>query len=268
MHTTTKTISIGNVNIGGPNFTVIAGPCSIESFEQTSTTAAWVFQHGATILRGGIYKLRTNPSSFQGLGSEAFAIIKNIKASTGMPFVTEISDPRQLEDLNEISDMYQVGSRNMHNYALLKELGHTQKPILLKRGFCATIEEWILAARYITDAGNPNVIFCERGIRTFETATRNTLDLSAVAVLKQRTDLPVVVDPSHGTGVRTLVTPMALAAAAAGADGIMVEVHPQPKEALSDGFQALTFEDFEILIKKLKPLLAAIERPLLSKGPA
>ena len=212
------------------------------------------------MLRGGLFKMRTRPESFQGLGSEAFSIAKQVKQEVQLPFVSEITDPRQMSDMYDVVDMFQVGSRNMHNYSLLKELGQQNKPVLLKRSFSGRIEEWLMSAEYILKEGNPNVILCERGIRTFETATRNTFDLNAVAYLKQNTHLPVIADPSHGTGQRPLVRPMALAAAAAGADGIIVEVHPRPDQAKSDGFQALNTNDFEDLMKRLSLVLQAVDR--------
>lgn len=250
------------ITIGNGEFTVIAGPCSIESEALFSETAQAVKSMGAVMLRGGVWKMRTSPKSFQGLGADAFSFIQQIVKQTGLPFVAEITDPRQIELLEPIVSMYQVGSRNMHNYALLRELGQSKHPVLLKRGFAAYIDEWIKSADYIHSGGNPNVILCERGIRTFETATRNTLDLNAVAYLKANTSFPVIVDPSHAVGIRELVTPLALAAAAVGADGIIVEVHPRPETALSDGPQALTFSDFEILMDQLQSLTKALNKPL------
>lgn len=244
---------------------MIAGPCSIESYELFSEVARAVKKLGATALRGGVFKMRTRADTFQGLGGEAIPIVKQVKKEVDLPFVCEITDLRQLTLLDEVVDVYQVGARNMHNYELLKELGKLQKPILLKRGLAAYLDEFLAASEYIRKAGNDRVILCERGIRTFERATRNTLDLSAVPYLKQRSGLPVIVDPSHGTGVRSLVSPMAWAAAAAGADGIIVEVHPRPREALSDGEQALTIEDFQTLVPRLNRILAAFDRPGLSE---
>ncbi len=242
-------------------FSMIAGPCSIESYELFLEVARAVKKQGATALRGGIFKMRTRSDAFQGLGGEAVPIVKQVKAEVGLPFVCEITDPRQIAVLDEVVDVFQVGARNMHNYELLKELGKIHKPVLIKRGLAAYLDEFLAAAEYVTKAGNSRVILCERGIRTFERSTRNTLDLSAVPYLKQKSKLPVIVDPSHGTGVRSLVTPMAWAAAAAGADGVIVEVHPRPKEALSDGEQALTLEDFEILVPRLNRILEAMDRP-------
>lgn len=258
----TRTVQVGPIQIGGPEFTVIAGPCSIENHSQFLETALAVKAAGAVLLRGGVWKLRTSAQTFQGLGPEAFGFIKEVLEQTQMKLVSEVTDPRQIEMLDDYVEMYQVGSRNMHNYALLKELGQTQKPILLKRGFAAFVDEWIKAAEYISLGGNDKVILCERGIRTFETATRNTLDLNSVVYAKARTDFPVIVDPSHAVGIRELVAPLALAAAAAGADGIIVEVHPRPLEALSDGPQALTVPDFKELMQKLERVLSALDRPL------
>ena len=258
----TKPVQVGPVKIGGPEFTVIAGPCSIESSEQFLETATAVKNSGAVLLRGGIWKLRTSPQTFQGLGPNSFAFIKDVLQQTNMKLVSEVTDPRQIAMIDDCVEMYQVGSRNMHNYALLKELGQTRKPILLKRGFAAFVDEWIKAAEYITAGGNDKVILCERGIRTFETSTRNTLDLNSVVYVKAKTNLPVIVDPSHAVGMREFVPQLALAAAAAGADGLIVEVHPRPAEALSDGRQALTLSDFQQLMSRLEKLLTALDRPL------
>lgn len=258
----TNLVKVGSVVIGGPAFTVIAGPCSIESHSQFLETAQAVKKSGAVLLRGGIWKMRTSQKAFQGLGPEAFGFIKDVLRQTEMSLVSEITDPRQIEILDDSVEMYQVGSRNMHNYALLKELGQTRKPVMLKRGFSAFVDEWIKAAEYITAGGNNNVILCERGIRTFETATRNTLDLNAVVFAKANSPFPVIVDPSHAVGISKLVPPLALAAAAAGADGVIVEVHPRPAEALSDGMQALTLKDFERMMYQLEKVLAAVDRPL------
>jgi 3-deoxy-7-phosphoheptulonate synthase len=258
----TKTVEVEGVPFGGLSFPVIAGPCSIESLGQFETIAQSVQSNGACMLRGGVWKLRTSSKSFQGLGSEAFQFIPEVLRKTGMSLVSEITDPRQVETLDPYVSMYQVGSRNMHNYALLKELGLTRKPVMLKRGLAAFVDEWIKAADYIAQGGNERVILCERGIRTFETVTRNTLDLNAVVYLKAHTHYPVIVDPSHGVGIRNLVPQLALAAAAAGADGLMLEVHNEPEKALSDGQQALTLEDFSLLMSRLEPLLALLGRPL------
>lgn len=259
----TKTlVKIGNIEIGGPRFTVIAGPCSIESEEQLSQTAQSVKKSGASILRGGIWKMRTSKNSFQGLGSEAFSFIKKVKSEVGLPLISEITDIRQIEEIHHLVDAYQVGARNMHNYSLLKELGRQPKPVLLKRNFSAFIDEWFKSAEYILQGGNDQVILCERGIRTFETATRNTLDLNAVVYAKKNSSLPVIVDPSHAVGISDLVPDLCYASAAAGADGLIVEVHPHPLEALSDGDQALTFEAFAKTMKQLEKVLAAFDRGL------
>jgi 3-deoxy-7-phosphoheptulonate synthase len=259
----TQIVKVGAIEIGGPGFAVIAGPCSIESREQFTETATAVKEFGACLLRGGIWKMRTSAKTFQGLGSDSFDMIRSVLKNTGMGLVSEVTDPRQIEEIHDIVDMFQVGSRNMHNYSLLKELGRLKKPVMLKRGFAALIEEWVKAAEYVTGGGNPNVILCERGIRTFETATRNTLDLNAVVFAKHATNLPVIVDPSHAVGIRALVPDLALAAAAAGADGIIVEVHPRPAEALSDGQQALTVDDFKQMMNRLTRVLNAVDRPLV-----
>lgn len=258
----TQIVNVNGVEIGGNKFTVIAGPCSIEGPEQFLVTAEGVKASGAALLRGGIWKLRTSATTFQGLGADSFTFIRDVCKKTGLGLVSEVTDVRQIEELHDVVHMFQVGSRNMHNYALLKELGKTKKPILLKRGFAALIDEWIKAAEYITNGGNDQVVLCERGIRTFETATRNTLDLNAVAYVKKATSLPVIVDPSHAVGISALVPDMALAAAASGADGIIVEVHPKPEEALSDGQQALTLSDFDQLMKKLNRVVQALDRSL------
>lgn len=258
----TSKVKVGPVEIGGSPFVVIAGPCSIESREQFLTTANSVKESGASLLRGGVWKMRTSAKAFQGLGSDAFNFIPEVLNQTGMQLVTEVTDPRQIELVDPFVSMYQVGSRNMHNYALLKELGQTRKPILLKRGFAALVDEWIKAAEYITLGGNDQVVLCERGIRTFETATRNTLDLNAVVYAKAHTNFPVIVDPSHAVGIRHLVRPLSLAAAAAGADGLIIETHPNPAQALSDGMQALTLEDFSELMDQLQKVLSAVSRPL------
>jgi 3-deoxy-7-phosphoheptulonate synthase len=258
----TKTVRVGNITIGGPEFTVIAGPCSIESRDQFLETSKAVKAGGAAILRGGVWKLRTSTHSFQGLGKDAFQFIKDVLAETGMSLVSEVTDPRQIEVLGEYVEMFQVGSRNMHNYALLKELGQIRKPVLLKRGFAAFADEWIKSAEYIMVGGNDQVILCERGIRTFETSTRNTLDLNSVLYVKEKTGLPIIVDPSHAVGLSEFVPQLALASAAAGADGLIIEVHPRPAEALSDGRQALTVPEFQKLMLQLDRILSALDKPL------
>lgn len=253
-HPEDTVFSVGGVSIGGGSFTVIAGPCTIESEKMLSDIANEVIRSGAHILRGGIFKPRSSPYSFQGLGEEAARYLINEKKKHNVPVITEIMDPRQLPLLAE-ADILQVGSRNMQNFELLKELGGSGKPVMLKRGYSATLTDLLMSAEYIMSCGNSRIILCERGIRTFETASRNTPDISAVPLLKEMTHLPVFIDPSHATGKRSLVTPMSLAAAAAGADGIMVEVHTNPQEALCDGPQALTPADFKNLMKSLENIL-------------
>jgi 3-deoxy-7-phosphoheptulonate synthase len=256
------TVQIGNIQIGGPQFTVIAGPCSIESEDQFRTTSLAVKKSGASLLRGGIWKMRTSPKSFQGLGESSFDFIKKVKKEIGLALVSEVTDIRQVEEISDFVDAFQIGARNMHNYSLLKELGKQPKPVLLKRNFSAYIDEWLKAAEYIAQGGNNNVILCERGIRTFETATRNTLDINAVVYAKKHSSFPVIVDPSHAVGIADLVSPLCYAAAAAGADGIIVEVHPDPSKALSDGDQALTLEKFDTMMIQLKKVLHAFDRTL------
>lgn len=248
----------------GKEFYVIAGPCSIESKEQFLETAQFVKEQGACALRGGIFKMRTRPETFQGVGEEAIQWIIEVKKQLEMPLISEVTDPRQISALSEVVDALQVGSRNMYNYELLKELGRQPLPVMLKRGFSALIDEWFAAAEYIRQAGNEAVVLCERGIRTFESKMRNTLDLATVAYAKQNTTFPIIVDPSHGTGQPALITPMACAAAAAGADGIMVEVHPRPDQALSDGFQALDFKMFEELMTRLQPFVEASGKKIIT----
>ncbi|HUP65482.1 MAG TPA: 3-deoxy-7-phosphoheptulonate synthase [Thermoanaerobaculia bacterium] len=260
----TRAVPVGPIAIGDGGFVVLAGPCSIESLSQFESIAGFVREQGAAMLRGGIFKLRTRPASFQGLGESGYEIVRAVRELTGLPMVAEITDPRQLPALLDLVDVIQVGTRNMYNYSLLKELGAIRKPVLLKRGFSALVDEWLHAAEYVTLGGNPHVILCERGIRTFETKTRNTLDLASVAWIKRHSALPVLVDPSHGTGRPELIEPMTLAAAAAGADGVLLEVHPQPARALSDGHQAIDFEQFAGLMERLTPVLSALGRPLTS----
>ena len=231
---------------------IIAGPCAIESYDQLLKTAKFVKSKGANILRGGAYKPRTSPNSFQGLKEEGLEILKAVKKETGMAVITELMDIRELDKLYEVTDIIQIGSRNMQNFNLLTEVGKQDKPVMLKRGLSATIGEWIGAAEYIAVEGNSKIIMCERGIRTYNDYTRNTLDLAAVPIIQKETGFPVVVDPSHGTGVRYLIKPMSIGAFAVGADGIMVEVHPEPENALSDGMQSLNFSEFEDLINSIK----------------
>jgi len=247
-------IKIRDVEIGGEKLILMAGPCAVEERKQFIDTAHLLKKAGASILRGGAFKPRSSPYSFQGLGEEGLKIMAEAREETGLPIVTEIVDPKDVELVAHYADILQVGARNMQNFILLKELGKVNKPILLKRGLSATIEEWLMAAEYIMSAGNFEVILCERGIRTYETSTRNTLDLSAVPLIKRLSHLPIIVDPSHGTGKRDLVGPMAKAAVAAGADGLMIEVHIDPAIALSDGPQSLTPDQFATLVNELGAL--------------
>ena len=253
-HEEDSVIPAGNTQVGGGVFSVIAGPCSIESEEQVCLIAAAVKASGATMLRGGAFKPRTSPYAFQGLRGHGLELLLEAKRLTGLPVVTEIMDLSQLPLFDEV-DVIQVGARNMQNFELLKELGHTGKPILIKRGLANTLQELLMSAEYVMAGGNEKVILCERGIRTFETATRNTLDLSAVPMLKKLTHLPVIVDPSHATGLSWMVKPMALAATAAGADGLMIEVHNDPKRALCDGAQSLTPEAFRDVMEGVRAVL-------------
>jgi 3-deoxy-7-phosphoheptulonate synthase len=255
-------IKVGNAEVGGKRIAVIAGPCAVESAEQVEAAADAVKLAGAHMLRGGAFKPRTSPYAFQGLEGEGLKMLEHAGRRVGLPVVTEIMDPHDIDLVIEHSDMLQVGARNAQNFSLLRRLGRIKKPVLLKRGMSTKLEEFVMAAEYILSEGNPNVILCERGIRTFETATRNTLDLNAVPLLKEWTHLPVLVDPSHGTGMYKLVAPMALAAIAAGADGLLIEVHPKPESALSDGPQQLKPSRFADLMKALKPLAEAVGRSL------
>lgn len=259
-HPEPTAVSLSSTQIGPESLTVMAGPCAVESFSQLLETAFAVKKAGARILRGGAFKPRTSPCSFQGLETEGLKYMKEARDATGLSVICEVTSPRAIEEAVKYVDLLQIGARNMQNFELLKEAGKTGLPVLLKRGLAATIDEWLNASEYIMSEGNPNVILCERGIRTFESATRNTLDLSAVPVLRQKTHLPVIVDPSHATGVRAYVAPMAKAAVAAGADGLMIEVHPCPEKALSDGPQSLTFREFESLMAELAPYAALEHR--------
>lgn len=259
-HPEPTAVSLSSTQIGPKSLTVMAGPCAVESFSQLLETAFAVKKAGARILRGGAFKPRTSPYSFQGLETEGLKYMKEARDATGLSVICEVTSPRAIEEAVKYVDLLQIGARNMQNFELLKEAGKTGLPVLLKRGLAATIDEWLNASEYIMSEGNPNVILCERGIRTFESATRNTLDLSAVPVLRQKTHLPVIVDPSHATGVRAYVAPMAKAAVAAGADGLMIEVHPCPEKALSDGPQSLTFREFESLMAELAPYAALEHR--------
>ena len=245
-------IEIEGRKIGGEHFSMIAGPCTVETRDQTIGTAHTVKAAGGSLFRGGAYKPRTSPYAFQGLGQEGLRLLAEAKAETGLPIVTECMDARDLEPVLEVADVIQIGARNMQNYPLLAEIGRSGRPALLKRGASATLEELLMAAEYILKEGNPNVLLCERGIRTFETAYRYTLDLTAVPVLKELTHLPVIVDPSHAAGRRSLVTPLSLAAAAAGADGIIVETHPAPEEAVCDGPQQLVADEFAAYAAKVE----------------
>lgn len=253
-------VSVGGVRFG-EQFVIIAGPCSVETEEQTVETAVAVKERGATLLRGGAFKPRTSPYAFQGLGLQGLKILAKAREVTGLPFVTEVLDTRDVSWVAEYADMLQIGARNMQNFSLLKEVGKAHKPVLLKRGMYSTLEEWLNCAEYILNEGNPNVVLCERGIRSFETYTRNTLDLSAVPAVKELSHLPVITDPTHGTGRISLIEPMSLASVAAGADGLILEVHRNPEEALSDKDQALTPNQFAELVRKvnlLKDSLASI----------
>ncbi|RLD78065.1 MAG: 3-deoxy-7-phosphoheptulonate synthase [Bacteroidetes bacterium] len=255
-------VNVNGVEIGGSEIVIIAGPCAVESKEQIFETARSVGNNGAKILRGGAFKPRSSPYSFQGMEEEGLKLLQEISKETGLPVVTEVMDTRQVELVAEYADLIQVGSRNMQNFPLLKEVGTCGKPVMLKRGMMATIEEFLNAAEYILYHGNDQVILCERGLRTFETSTRNTLDLSAVPMLKNLTHLPVVVDPSHGTGHRWMVGPMAKAAVAVGADGIMMEVHYKPEIALCDGHQSLTPDLFNELMIDLRKIAGAVGKTI------
>jgi 3-deoxy-7-phosphoheptulonate synthase len=255
-------IVVDGVEIGGRRIAVIAGPCAVESAEQVEAAAMAVKAAGAHLLRGGAYKPRTSPYAFQGMEDEGLRLLEHAGRKAGLGVVTEIMDPHDIDLVVDHADMLQVGARNAQNFSLLRRLGKVKKPILLKRGMSTRLEEFLMAAEYILSEGNPNVVLCERGIRTFETATRNTLDLNAVPLLKEWTHLPVVVDPSHGTGIWSLVTPMALAAVAAGADGLLIEVHPHPEQARSDGPQQLRPSRFVELMTALRPVAEALGRTL------
>lgn len=259
-------IRVGSVAIGGDTLVVMAGPCAAETREQVMSTARAVKSAGANILRGGAFKPSTSPYSFRGLGEEGLKLLTEAKEETGLPLITEVLTPGDVELVVKYADVLQVGARNMQNFVLLDEVGRADKPVMLKRGISATIQEWLLAVEYILSQGNRQVILCERGIRTFETYTRNTMDISAIPIINKLTHLPIIADPSHGTGKWYLVAPMALAAVAAGADGLMVEVHPTPDAALKDGAQSLTFENFEALMKQVAPVAAAVRRSTAGTG--
>ena len=264
-------IEVGNTYIGGTQTVIIAGPCSIESKEQIESAAKSVREQGATILRGGAYKPRTSPRSFQGLGEKGLQMLKDAGDKHGLPIISEVLSEDDVQRVSDTVDMIQIGARNMQNFALLKKVGKTRKPVLLKRGPAATIKEWISASEYIRDGGNEEIVLCERGIRSYDPYLRNTLDLGAVAWVKENTDFPVIVDPSHSTGIRALVTPAARAAVAIGADGIIVEVHPEPEKALSDAEQQLNFKDFGKLVSELRrpmPKIAQAYSTTASTSPA
>ena len=246
-------------------FMLIAGPCAIESAQQMESTAQVLQEEKLPLMRGGIYKLRTHPDSFQGLGEAAIDLVVSMKKKYGLKLVSEITDPRHISILLNTVDFFQVGTRNMYNYELLKELGKVKKPVVLKRAFSATVKEWLLAAEYLVQGGNEHIILCERGIRTFETSTRNTVDLSGALVAQRESGWPVILDPSHGVGRADLVIPMALAGVSCGLDGLLVEIHSDPQKALSDGQQALNFEAFRVLMKKVRQLLKVFDRTLLEK---
>jgi 3-deoxy-7-phosphoheptulonate synthase len=256
-HADDSLIRIGSTAVGGGVPLLIAGPCSVESRELIMACAEVTARAGAHLLRGGCFKPRTSPYSFQGLGYEGLELLCEAGRTYGLPVVTEVMDVEAVEAVASLADVLQIGSRNMQNFTLLRAVGRTNRPVLLKRGMSASIDEWLWAAEYVLHEGNPNVVLCERGIRTFETATRNTLDLSAIPVIRERTHLPVVVDPSHAVGVRRWVPPLAKAALAVGAHGVMVEIHPDPDRALSDGAQSLTFDEFERLAMVLRAQVAA-----------
>ncbi|MBI4318490.1 MAG: 3-deoxy-7-phosphoheptulonate synthase [Chloroflexi bacterium] len=255
-------VTVGAVDVGGDNLIVIAGPCAVESESQMMQTAAAVKAAGATAMRGGAYKPRTSPFAFQGLYEEGLRILAKARQESGLPVVTEVVDPHHVESVAQYADVLQVGARNMQNYALLREMGRSGHPVLLKRGLSSTINEWLTAADYILAEGNERVILCERGIRTFETSTRFTLDIASIAVVKKYSHLPIIVDPSHAAGHFQFVATLARAAVAAGADGLLIEVHPNPEEALSDGLQSLTFENFERLMAELRPIARAVGKDL------
>ncbi|MCY1046958.1 3-deoxy-7-phosphoheptulonate synthase [Corallococcus sp. bb12-1] len=262
-------VQVGGVEVGGRGFVVMAGPCAVEGAEQLELSARAVAHAGAHLLRGGVFKPRTSPYAFQGMGEPGLKLLVDAGRRHGLPIISEVMETEQLPLMAQHADILQVGARNMQNFGLLRALGRLRKPVLLKRGLSATVQEWLNAAEYILAGGNEQVILCERGIRTFETAMRNTLDLAAVAWAKEKSHLPVIVDPSHATGLPSLITPMSLAAAAAGADGLLIEVHAKPEQALCDGQQAMSPEDFASLMRRLPGVLAAVDRHLWTpEGPA
>lgn len=267
-HPEATVVDVAGVAVGGPEVVLIAGPCSVESRDQLLRTARAVQASGARILRGGAFKPRTSPYGFRGLGEEGLELLAEVRAEVGLPVVTEVMTPSAVEVVDRYADCFQIGARNMQNYDLLREVGQSRKPVLLKRGFAATIQEWLMAAEYLLAGGNHQVVLCERGIRTFETATRFTLDLNAIPVVKEMSHLPVLVDPSHGTGKASLVPALARAGVAAGADGVIVEVHPDPAAALSDGAQTLNFEAFAQLAREVRRVAAAVGRGMEPARPA
>ena len=268
LHPEPTTVEIAGVPIGRQTMTVIAGPCAVETEEQALESAQMAERAGAAVLRGGAFKPRSSPYAFQGLREEGLEILAACREATGLPFVTEVLEARDVEKVAETADALQIGARNMQQFPLLREVGRTGKPVILKRGLSATVEEWLMAAEYIAQQGNTDIILCERGIRTFEPSTRNTLDLAGMVVAREASHLPVIADPSHATGHRALVPPMARAAVAAGADGIMVEVHPRPDEALCDGPQALTDGDLDALVAEVEALARATGRVVAAPGAA
>ena len=267
-HPTKTRIKILDFEVGGDELTVIAGPCSVESEEQTMSTARAVKAAGAKMLRGGAFKPRTSPYEFRGLGQKGLEILAQARAETGLAIITEVMTPADVQQVYEYTDVFQIGARNSQNYYLLEEVGKARKPVMLKRGLSMLIEEWLLAAEYILSQGNPDVILCERGIRTYEKETRNTLDLAAVPVVQRYSHLPVFVDPSHAAGKRPYVAALALGAVAAGVDGLMIEVHPNPDHALSDGMQSLNFSEFAALMPRISAVAAAVGKTLPVPEPA
>jgi 3-deoxy-7-phosphoheptulonate synthase len=259
-HPSDTIVDVRGVKIGGSNFTVIAGPCSVEDRESFLNIARFVHKAGAQIMRGGAFKPRSSPYSFQGLGEEGLKIMAEAREETGMPICTEVMDARDVDLVIEYADILQIGARNMQNFTLLKYVGQTKKPVMIKRGLASTIEEFLMAAEYVMSGGNTNVILCERGIRTFETYTRNTLDLSCVPLCQKLSHLPIITDPSHGVGRWDIVEPMSIASVAVGAHGIMIEVHPNPEEAFSDGYESLKFDNFETMMKNVKQVVRVFGR--------
>jgi 3-deoxy-7-phosphoheptulonate synthase len=262
LHPETSIVKVGPTAVGRGTFTIIAGPCAVESYEQAMVSTRAAKDAGATILRGDVFKPRTSPYSFQGLGEQGLEVLQECRAATGLPIIVEVVDVSQVQHVAEVADCIRIGTRNAQNYELLKECGLTDRPVMLKRGLAMTIDEWLQAAEYVAQRGNSDIILCERGIRTFEPATRNTLDLAGMAVAQHESHLPVIVDPSHAVGKRHLVAPMALAAVAAGADAVMVDVHPDPERALCDGPQALVPEEMAELGRRMAAVAAAVGREL------